>query len=91
MSYLAYIKCEVNRISETQQEIIEILNNNNTQILQKTTDLLNCDNNETDYFVMNWPITDDDSLLELENKMKDRIFYKLVVCIYNILILSIYI
>ncbi|CAI6377753.1 unnamed protein product [Macrosiphum euphorbiae] len=77
MSYLAYIKCEVNRISETQQEIIEILNNNNTQILQKTTDLLNCDNNEIDYFVMNWPITDDDGLLELENK--DRIFYKLVV------------
>ncbi|XP_060865221.1 uncharacterized protein LOC132945897 isoform X2 [Metopolophium dirhodum] len=79
MSYLAYIKCEVNRISETQQEIIEILNNNNTQILQKNTDLLSCDNNETDYFVMNWPITDDDGLLDLENKMKDRIFYKLVV------------
>ncbi|XP_022179090.1 uncharacterized protein LOC111039771 [Myzus persicae] len=79
MHYLAYIKCEVNRISETQQEIIEILNNNNAQILQKTTDLLSCDNYETDYFVMNWPINDDDGLLDLENKMKDRAFYKLVV------------
>ncbi|CAI6365956.1 unnamed protein product [Macrosiphum euphorbiae] len=28
---------------------------------------------------MNSPITDDDGLSELENKMKDRIFYKLVV------------
>lgn len=85
MSYLAYIKCEVNRISETQQEIIEILNNNNTQILQKTSDLF--DDNKTDYFIMNWPIKDDDGLLDLENKMKtDRTFYKLVVCIFNILI-----
>jgi len=86
MSYLAYIKCEVNRISETQQEIIDILNNNNAQIVQKTTDLLSCDNYETDYFVMNWPINDDDGLLDLENKMKDRTFYKLVVCVNNILI-----
>jgi len=69
----------VNRISETQQEIIQILNNNNTQILQKTTNLLSFDNNESDYFVMNWPINNDDGLLELENKMKDRTFYKLVV------------
>lgn len=81
MSYLAYIKCEVNRISETQQEIIEILNNNNTQIIQKTSDSLNFDNHETDYFIMNWPINNDDGLLDLENKMRDRIFYKLVVCI----------
>jgi len=85
MHYLAYIKCEVNRISETQQEIIEILNNNNAQILQNT-DLLSCDNYETDYFVMNWPINDVDGLLDLENKMKDRAFYKLVVCVNNILI-----
>ncbi|KAE9542483.1 hypothetical protein AGLY_003344 [Aphis glycines] len=60
MSYLAYIKCEVNRISETQQEIMEILNNNNTQIIQKTSDSLNLDNHETDYFIMNWPINNDD-------------------------------
>lgn len=76
MNYLAHIKLEITKIANNQREIIEMINNNNMQASIQNEDI------EMDYFILNWPISNDDGLTILENKIKtDRNFYKQVVCI----------
>lgn len=77
LNYLAYLKYEVSKIADTQQEILETLSN----IKSYPPVLQNDDPYELDYFITNWPISFDEGLLNLENKMKtDRNFYKSVAC-----------
>lgn len=81
LNYLAFLKVEIANISETQKELLEIYNN----IQQNGTAIpfnMNCDY-ENDYFISNWPIADENNLIDMENKIKnDPNFHKLVVSIF---------
>lgn len=78
MKYLTSLKVEVSNISDTQQEIIKLVNN-----IQNKTQVDDSWANEIDYFVSSWPISDHDALNDVENKIKsDSNFRKQVVRFY---------
>lgn len=62
-----YLKVEVTKISDTQQGIIDSLNNSRSNI---TT--FNSWIDDTDYFVTAWPIPNHEELNNLENKLQDN-------------------
>uniref|UniRef100_A0A2S2P374 DUF4806 domain-containing protein n=1 Tax=Schizaphis graminum TaxID=13262 RepID=A0A2S2P374_SCHGA len=75
LKYLTSLKVEVSNISDTQQEIIKLVNN-----IQNKTQVDDSWANEIDYFVSSWPISDHDGLNDMENKIKsDSNFRKQVV------------
>lgn len=72
------MKVEVSNISDTQQEIIKMIND----IQNRTSNPQVEDSwaHEIDYFVSSWPISDQDGLNDMENKIKsDPNFRKQVV------------
>lgn len=77
MKYLTSLKVEVSNISDTQQEIIKMVND----IQNKTsTQVDDSRAHDVDYFVSSWPISDQDGLNDMENKIKsDFNFRKQVV------------
>lgn len=67
MKYLTSLKVEVSNISDTQQEIIRMVNDiQNKNSTQAVDDLWA---HEVDYFVSNWPMSDQDALKDMENKI----------------------
>lgn len=59
-----------------QRELIDKINNTH----QAETDICNYENG---YFISNWPIGDEDSLIDMENKIKNDLnFHKQVVSIF---------
>jgi len=77
LKYLTSLKVEVSNISDTQQEIIKMVNG----IQNKTSNQVDDSwAHEVDYFVSSWPISDHDGLNDMENKIKsDFNFRKQVV------------
>jgi len=68
---------EVSNISDTQQEIIKMVNDIQNRTSNQVDDSWV---HEIDYFVSSWPISDQDGLDEMENKIKsDPNFRKQVV------------
>ncbi|KAF0703019.1 DUF4806 domain-containing protein, partial [Aphis craccivora] len=67
LSYLAYLKIELNKMSNTQQEILKMLSNlPNNHFNDKT----NFVDEEIDYFISPWPLQNHDSLEDMESKMR---------------------
>ncbi|KAL5239104.1 hypothetical protein ACI65C_006514 [Semiaphis heraclei] len=64
LNYLAYLKVEVTKISDTQQEIIQAINNSNSA---NFSILNSC---EIDYFVTAWPVPNHEELNNLETKLQ---------------------
>lgn len=69
---------EVTRISDKQLSIEQmLLDINSSSNIQSST----IQDNEVDYFISNWPISDDEGLNNLEEKIRtDLNFKKQVVC-----------
>ena len=77
MKYLTSLKVEVSNISDTQQEIIKMVNDIQNRTSTQVDDSWA---HEVDYFVSSWPISDQDGLNDMENKIKsDFNFRKQVV------------
>lgn len=77
LSYLAYLKVEVQKISDTQQEIIQTIHNSRSNV-----STFNSWTGEIDYFVTAWPISNHNELKNLENKLhaNEQDFKNKVVC-----------
>ncbi|XP_060857874.1 uncharacterized protein LOC132935364 [Metopolophium dirhodum] len=79
INYLAFLKVEVCKISNRQEELFELFNN--SQFSRSLTAAADESNFEIDYFVSNWPISDINGINYMEDKMKsDNSFQKLIVC-----------
>lgn len=80
LNYLASLKIEMTKISETQQEILTFIQTNNMVSNTCPGDMQM--DHEVDYFISNWPLSDMNNLLSMEHKIKsDQNFRKQVVCI----------
>jgi len=82
LNYLASLKIEMTKIADTQQEILTFIQTNN--VVSNTSQCLSGMqmDHEVDYFISNWPLSDMDNLLSMEQKIKsDQNFRKQVVCI----------
>lgn len=82
LNYLASLKIEMTKIADTQQEILTFIQTNNVvnNTFQCPGDMQM--DHEVDYFISNWPLSDMDNLLSMEQKIKsDQNFRKQVVCI----------
>ena len=78
INYLAFLKVEVCKISNRQEELFELFNN--SQFSRSLTAAADESNFEIDYFVSNWPISDINGINYMEDKMKsDNSFQKLIV------------
>lgn len=67
LSYLAYLKIELNKMSDTQQEILQMLSNlPNNHFNDKTIFV----DEEIDYFISEWPLQNHESLENMESKMR---------------------
>jgi len=65
---MAYIKTEVNKISDVQQQILEQISVlNEGYNLNKTPAALV---EEIDYFISTWPISSQDELNDMEHKLQ---------------------
>ncbi|XP_022160848.1 uncharacterized protein LOC111026963, partial [Myzus persicae] len=83
LNYLAYLKTEVTRISDKQQNIEQMLLDikSSSKISRSAQDEFIYNNNEVDYFISSWPILDNEGLNNLEDKIQtDMNFKKQVVC-----------
>ncbi|XP_050063627.1 uncharacterized protein LOC126552760 [Aphis gossypii] len=81
LNYLASLKIEMTKIADTQQEILTFIQTNNVvnNTFQCPGDMQM--DHEVDYFISNWPLSDMDNLLSMEQKIKsDQNFRKQVVC-----------
>ncbi|XP_029347054.1 uncharacterized protein LOC115034396 [Acyrthosiphon pisum] len=81
LNYLASLKIEMAKISDTQQEILTFIQTNNmVGNTSQCPGVMQMDH-EVDYFISNWPLSDIDNLLSMEQKIKsDQNFRKQVVC-----------
>lgn len=77
LGYLAYLKIEINKVSDCQQEILQMLNNTPNQ--QPVDSIILGTVQDVDYFISSWPINNHGALNELESKLSDRDFQKKVV------------
>lgn len=68
LNYLAYIKVEVMRISDVQQQILEQLSNLNDKGQYSNLNTVSAE--EIDYFVSSWPIYTQDELNDLEHRIQ---------------------
>lgn len=66
---MAYIKMEVMKIRDVQENILEQISNLNNQGLYSANTIVSHEEN-IDYFVSTWPISTQDELNNLENKMQ---------------------
>lgn len=75
---MAFLKVELCKVSNRQEELFELFNNSQfSRPLTATADEINF---EIDYFVSNWPISDIDGIMYMEDKIKsDNSFQKLIV------------
>jgi len=83
LNYLAFLKLEISKIADNQQQILEyIKQSNNVNIFQASAGGDQREH-EVDYFIHNWPISTKEGLIDMEEKMKlDVNFKKQVVCYY---------
>lgn len=81
LNYLAYLKVEISKIADNQQQILEyIKQSNNVNIFQGSVGGDQREH-EVDYFIHKWPISTKEGLTDMEEKMKlDVNFKKQVVC-----------
>jgi len=69
LNYMAYIKVEVNKISDVQQQILQqisILNEGCNHHTNKPSSLVE----DIDYFISTWPIASHDELNDMEHKLQ---------------------
>lgn len=85
LSYLAYIKVEVMKKSDVQQQILEQLCNIESQKQNSNLSMISPD--EIDYFVTTWPISMQDKLDDLEYRLQYEEGFKNKVVIYEYLFL----
>ncbi|XP_025405896.1 uncharacterized protein LOC112680112 [Sipha flava] len=79
LNYLAVLKVEISKIADNQQHIIQMIQSNHVNIITQG-DELNWEH-EIDYFIHNWPISNKEDLIKMEEKMKSDVhFQKQVVC-----------
>jgi len=91
---LAHLKIEFNKMSDTQQEILQMLSNlPNNQFNDKTIFV----DVEIDYFISAWPLQNHESLEDMESKMRSdsnfrnkvvKLFIYLYAVFFNIYVLS---
>jgi len=62
---LAYLKIEITKISDTQQEIIQLINNSSS-----ITTTYNSWTGEIDYFMTAWPVSNHEELNDFEIKLQ---------------------
>lgn len=68
LNYMAYIKIEVNKISDVQQQILQQISVlNEGYNLNKTPAALV---EEIDYFISTWPLSSHDELNNMEQKIQ---------------------
>ncbi|KAF0705453.1 Uncharacterized protein FWK35_00026123, partial [Aphis craccivora] len=68
LSYLAYLKIGLNKMSDTQQEILQMLSNlPNNHFNDKT----NFVDEEIDYFISSWPLQNHDSLEQCHDNKQE--------------------
>ncbi|CAI6359370.1 unnamed protein product [Macrosiphum euphorbiae] len=78
LNYLAVLKVEICKIADNQQHIIQMIQSKNVNTLQG--DEFNWEH-EVDYFIHNWPISNKEDLINMEEKIKSDVhFQKQVVC-----------
>eukprot|EP00102_Acyrthosiphon_pisum_P019170 XP_016656380.1 PREDICTED: uncharacterized protein LOC107882498 [Acyrthosiphon pisum] len=65
LNYLAYLKVEITKISDTQQEIIQLINNSSSN-----TTTYNSWTGEIDYFMTAWPVSNHEELNDFEIKLQ---------------------
>jgi len=65
LNYLAYLKVEVSKISDTQQEVLQLINNS-----RSTVSTFNSWTGELDYFITAWPIPNHEELNNFEIKLQ---------------------
>ncbi|XP_022177277.1 uncharacterized protein LOC111038462 [Myzus persicae] len=77
LNYLAVLKVEICKIADNQQHIIQMIQSKN---VNTQGDDFNWEH-EVDYFIHNWPISNKEDLINMEEKMKSDVhFQKQVVC-----------
>lgn len=82
LNYLAVLKVEICKIADNQQHIIQMIQSKNVNTLQG--DEFNWEH-EVDYFIHNWPISNKEDLINMEEKIKSDVhFQKQVVCYSNL-------
>jgi hypothetical protein len=83
LNYLAVLKVEISKIADNQQHIIQMIQSNHVNIITQG-DELNWEH-EVDYCIHNWPISNKEDLIKMEEKMKSDVhFQKQVVCYSNL-------
>lgn len=76
LNYLAYIKVEIMKISDVQQQILEQLANIDAQ--RQNTNLNMISAEEIDYFVTTWPISTQNQLDDLEYRLQYEDNFKIM-------------
>lgn len=80
LNYLAFLKVEIAKIADSQQQILEYMQSNNVNKSQGSAGDQHWEH-EVDYFIHNWPISTNGGLMNMEEKIKlDVNFKKQVVC-----------
>jgi len=80
LNYLAYIKVEVMKISDVQQQILDQLSNIDAQ--RQYSNISTMLSEEIDYFVSTWPISTQCQLDDLENRLQNEDGFKNKVVIF---------
>ncbi|XP_025200037.1 uncharacterized protein LOC112597974 isoform X2 [Melanaphis sacchari] len=76
LSYLAFLKIEISKIADNQQQILEHIKlSNNVNIFQGSAGDQRLEH-EIDYFIHNWPISTKEGLTNMEEKMKLDVNFK---------------
>jgi len=84
LNYLAFLKVEIAKIADNQQQILEHMQSNNFNKSQGSAGNQNWEQ-EVDYFIQNWPISTNEELISMEEKLKLEINYKNQVVCYSYL------
>lgn len=85
LNYLAFLKVEISKIADNQQQVLEyIKQSNNVNTFQGSVGDQQMEH-EIDYFIHNWPISTNEGLTNMEEKLKLDINFKKQVVSYSYL------
>ncbi|XP_050064376.1 uncharacterized protein LOC126553272 [Aphis gossypii] len=75
LNYLAFLKVEIAKIADNQQQLLEYMQSNNFNKSQGSAGNQNWEH-EVDYFIQNWPISTNEELMNMEEKIKLDVNFK---------------
>lgn len=84
LNYLAFLKVEIAKIADNQQQLLEYMQSNNFNKSQGSAGNQNWEH-EVDYFIQNWPISTNEELMNMEEKIKLDVNFKNQVVCYSYL------